>query len=142
MSAGIQYGDEFGSQESSAAHSYVDALRDYLDAPGAPWMERARELGAAGVRSGWDVSHVLVVHQDALAICVGRIAAPETKRKSILRAGAFLEEVLRPFEMLGDHFSTPLFATRPSSMRLGDAASTHRMSRDREHAPWTPTAAR
>ena len=120
----------------------MDTLRDYLDAPGALWMERARELGAAALRSGWHVSHVLVMHQDALAACLGRVASPETKRKSILRASAFLEEVLGPFEMLGDRFYGPLFAKRPSAMRLEDAGVAHRMGRDPEHGPWTPTARR
>jgi hypothetical protein len=139
------YGDEFESQASPAFQSYVDALRDYLDAPGAHSMHRARELGADALRAGWHVPDVLALHQDALTLCLGRVASAETRRKSILRASSFLEEALGPFEMVGDRFHGPLFATRPSSpssTRAGGAGVAYRMDRDPEHGSWTPTAPR
>ncbi len=142
MATQYGYGDEFESQSSPTFQSYVDALRDCLDAPGTHWMHRAREFGADARRAGWHVSHFLALHQDALAFCIGGGASAETRRKSVARASAFLEEALGPFEMLGDRFHGPLFATRPSSVDIRDAGVAYRMDRDPEHGSWTPTAPR
>ena len=115
MATGIVDRIGMESRVSPAFGVYVEALQDFLAGPNRRWMENARELGAAALRIGWHGSHVLVLHQDALAVCVDSMQSVDMRRKAIRRAPSFLEEALSPFERFGDRYYGPLFATRTES---------------------------
>jgi signal transduction histidine kinase len=92
--------------------SYAAALQDYLSRRDEAGLQRAYELGRAGLANGVGILDLATVHHQALIDVVHRARTREDARETVKAVADFFVESLSPFEMTHRGFRESAIALR------------------------------
>lgn len=81
------------------AEEYLKSLQDYLSGGGENALGRAYELGRSALAESKSILELLSLHHRALQDVLQDSRSAEAATQKTLHAGAFLAEVLSPYEM-------------------------------------------
>jgi signal transduction histidine kinase len=94
------------------AEPYLKGLQDYLSGSGENALGRAYEFGRATLAAGHSILEILHLHHTALQKLLGGTHGSEAVAAVLRGAGAFLAEVLSPYEMTHRGFQEAVSALR------------------------------
>jgi len=98
--------------ERALAEPYLKGLQDYLSGGGEHALGRGYEFGRAALAAGHSILEILHLHHTVLQRLLEE-ANDSEKVVAVLRgAGAFITEVLSPYEMTNRGFREAVFALR------------------------------
>ena len=98
--------------ERALAEPYLKGLQDYLSGGGEHALGRGYEFGRAALADGHSILEILHLHHTVLQRLLEE-ANDSEKVVAVLRgAGAFITEVLSPYEMTNRGFREAVFALR------------------------------
>src|SRR3979490_3476339 len=88
---------------------YFKGLQDYLSGSGEDALRRGYEFGRDALADGHSILEILDLHHTTLPRLLEKTRYPEAMAVGLRGAGAFLAEVLSPYEMThrGFHEAAP-----------------------------------
>jgi signal transduction histidine kinase len=98
--------------QQTLAESYLGSLRDYLSGGGEDCLGRAYEIGRAALAEGHSILEIIHLHHTVLQRLLQELREHEEAVAVLQGAGAFLAEVLSPYEMTHRGFREAVFALR------------------------------
>jgi signal transduction histidine kinase len=98
--------------QSALAGPYFKGLQDYLSGSGEDALGRGYEFGRDALADGHSILEILELHHATLQRLLENVHYPEAVAAVLQGAGAFLAEVLSPYEMTNRGFREAVSAVR------------------------------